>query len=507
MKFKNIFLITVILLAIFSISSISAEEIADNEMNIISEDINSDIISIDDVSGDNLIQKETSEGSEGDGNGTSSIQSTDLVKYYKNDTQYEATFFDGEGNPLIAQKIPINIHGENYTRTTNENGTISFSINLGVGNYTISVTNPATNETASNKVTVLSTLKANDLVKTYRNATQFEILVLNGQGNPLANTVVTFNINGVFYNRTSKENGIASLNINLEPKTYVITAVSGYNGETTANTITVLSSINAKDIKKYYRNDTQYNANFTDSQGNPLTNTTVTFNINGVFYNRTTNENGTAKLNINLEPGNYILTAFNPVTQEYKGNNIQVLNLIVVKNTQSGGNISMEFNSGAAYTVEAHERNGSLAKNKALTFNINGVLYKRTTNENGTTSLNINLEPGNYIITTEFEGCRASNLIKVRVTPNIKLVSSTIKYGQPFQFILTQKNTGYPITGNHYGIIIYNDTPYGALPDANGLVQIGQQFPVGFSDFFLFGMTDDGYYSSMWNGNTIKIVE
>ena len=167
----------------------------------------------------------------------------------------------------------------------------------------------------------------------------------------------------------------------------------------------------------------------------------------------------------------------------------------------------MEFNSGAAYTVEAHERNGSLAKNKALTFNINGVLYKRTTNENGTTSLNINLEPGNYIITTEFEGCRASNLIKVRVTPDIKLVSSTIKYGQPFQFILTQKNTGYPITGNHYGIIIYNDTPYGALPDANGLVQIGQQFPVGFSDFFLFGMTDDGYYSSMWNGNTIKIVE
>ena len=507
MKFKNIFLITVILLAIFSISSISAEEIADNEMNIISEDINSDIISIDDVSGDSLIQNESSEGSEGDGNGTSSIQSSDLVKYYKNDTQYEATFFDGEGNPLISQKIPISINGGNYTRTTNGNGTISFSINLGVGNYTIGVTNPATNETASNKVTVLSTLKANDIVKTYRNDTQYEILVLNGQGNPLANTVVTFNINGVFYNRTSKENGIAKLNINLEPKTYVITAVSTYNGETIANNITVISSINAKDIKKYYRNDTQYYANFTDSQGNPLTNATVTFNINGVFYNRTTNENGTAKLNINLEAGNYILTAFNPVTKEYKSNNIQVLNLIVVKNSQSGGNISMEFNSGAKYTVEVHEKDGSLAKNKALTFNINGVLYKRTSNENGTASLTINLEPGNYIITTEFEGSRASNLIKVRVTPSIKLVSSTIKYGQPFQFILTQKNTGNPITGNHYGIIIYNDTPYGAYPDANGLVQIGQQFPVGFSDFFLFGMTDDGYYSSMWNGNTIKIVE
>ena len=504
MKFKNIFLITIILLAIFSISSISAEEIADNGTNIISEDLDSNVISIDEGSADTLIQNSTPEGDE---NGTSSIQSSDLVKYYKNDTQYKATFFDDEGNPLIAQKIPISINGGDYSRTTNQNGTITFPINLNAGNYTISVTNPSTNETASNKVTVLSTLKSDDLVKTYRNDTQYEILVMDGQGNPLANTVVTFNINGVFYNRTSKENGIAKLNINLEPKTYVITAVSGYNGETTANNITVLSSINAKDVKKYYRNDTQYYANFTDSQGNPLANTEVTFNINGVFYNRKTNENGTAKLNINLEPGTYILTAINPVTKENKANTVQVLNKIVVKNSQSGGNISMEFNSGAKYTVEVHENDGSLAKNKPLTFNINGVIYQRTSNENGTASLTINLEPGNYIITTEFEGCRASNLIKVRVTPSVKLVSSTIKYGQPFQFILTQKRTGAPITGEHYGIIVYNDTPYGAYPDANGLVQIGQQFPVGFSDFFLFGMIDDGYYSSIWNGNTIKIVE
>ena len=507
MKFKNIFLITIILLAIFSISAISAEEIADDGTNIISADLNSDIISIDDVSDDSLIQDGTSEGSEGDGNGTSSIQSSDLVKYYKNDTQYKATFFDAEGNLLTDQVIPIIINGVNYTRTTNGNGTITFPINLNAGNYTIGVTNPVTNETASNKITVLSTLKANDLVKTYRNATQFEILVLDGQGNPLQNNVVTFNINGVFYERTSNEKGIAQLNINLEPKTYVITAFSGYNGETTANNITVLSSISAKDLKKYYRNNTQYSANFTDSRGNPLANTNVIFNINGVFYERTTNEKGIAQLNINLEPGNYILTAFNTVTQEYKANNVQVLNKIVVKNSQSGGNVSMEYNTGAQYTVEVHEGDGSLAKNKDLTFNINGVLYKRTSNENGTASLTINLEPGNYIITTEFEGCRASNLIKVRITPSVKLVSSTVKYGQPFQFYLTQKNTGKPITGEHYGIIVYNDTPYGAYPDANGLVQIGQQFPVGFSDFFLFGMADDGYYSSIWNGNTIKIVE
>lgn len=508
MNFKNIFLITVILLAIFSISAISAEEIADNEINIISADLDSDVVSVDNADGDALIQDDASPSTESDENGTeSSIQSSDVVKYYKNDTQYTATFFEANGNPLVDQKIPIFINNGNYSRTTNSNGTINFLINLAAGNYTITVANPVTRETASNNVTVLPTLKANDVVKTYRNDTQYEALVLDGQGKALANTVVTFNINGVFYNRTSKANGIAKLNINLEPKSYVITAVRTDNGETISNNITVLSSINGKDIKKYYRNGTQYYANFTNSKGLPLVNSTVTFNINGVLYDRKTNVNGTAKLNINLEPGKYVLTATNPVTKEKKSNTIEVLNKIETKNSQSGGNVSIEYNTGAKYTVALHEDDGSLAKNKQVTFNINGVLYKRTSNENGTASLTINLRPGDYVITSEFQGSKLSNLIKVRVTPSVKIVSTTLKYGEPFKFYLSEKNSGNPITGNHYGVIIYNDTPYGQYPDANGLVQIGQNFPVGFSDLFLFGMMDDGYYASIWSGNTIKIVE
>ena len=508
MNFKNIFLITVILLAIFSISAISAEEIADNEINIISADLDSDVVSVDNADGDALIQDDASPSTESDENGTeSSIQSSDVVKYYKNDTQYTATFFDANGNPLVDQKIPIFINNGNYSRTTNSNGTINFLINLAAGNYTITVANPVTRETASNNVTVLPTLKANDVVKTYRNDTQYEALVLDGQGKALANTNVTFNINGVLYNRTSKANGIAKLNINLEPKSYVITAVRTDNGETISNNITVLSSINGKDIKKYYRNGTQYYANFTNSKGLPLINSTVTFNINGVLYDRKTNVNGTAKLNINLEPGKYVLTATNPVTKEKKSNTIEVLNKIETKNSQSGGNVSIEYNTGAKYTVALHEDDGSLAKNKQVTFNINGVLYKRTSNENGTASLTINLRPGDYVITSEFQGSKLSNLIKVRVTPSVKIVSTTLKYGEPFKFYLSEKNSGNPITGNHYGVIIYNDTPYGQYPDANGLVQIGQNFPVGFSDLFLFGMMDDGYYASIWSGNTIKIVE
>lgn len=508
MNFKNIFFITLILLAICSISAISAEEIADDTgVDIISSDLDSaDIVSTD-ISNEMSLIQENGTDADGDGNSTeSSIVSSDLVKYYKNDSQYEATFFDASGNPLANKSIPIEINGMKYTRDTDLNGLMIMSINLNPGSYVIKVTNPETNEFALNNITVLPTLFGNDVRKSFRNDTQYYVNVLNGQGSPLADTTITFNINGVFYNRTTNKNGIATMNINLNPGNYIITAYNILKGEVTSNNITVLSTIYGKDIKKHYKNATQYHANFTDSQGNPLANTNVTFNINGVFYNRTTNENGTATMNINLNPGKYIITATNPVTTQQIGNTIEVLSKIVVKNSQSGGNISMEYNTKAKYTVVLYNDDGTLAKNKNVSFNINGVFYTRTSDENGTASLTINLLPGDYGITSNFEGSLAYNLIKVRITPSISVVSTKIKYGQPIQFYLKEKNSGNPITGNHYGIIIFNDTYFGALPDSKGLVSIGQNLPVGFRDLFYFAVMDDKYYSSMMVGNTIEIV-
>ena len=521
MNFKRIYLITIILLAIFSISAIGAEEISNNDtgVDIISSDVNAadEIISIDE---DNVIQANSTDVGGSDSNATdanstsgnvtdenatkSSIVSNDLTKYYKNDSQYEATFYDNDGNPLVGQKIPVKVNGVTYTRTTKENGSILFAINLPSGDYVIEVANPVTNETATNNIKVLSTLESKDLVKYYRNDTQYLVNVLNGQGGPLANTVVTLNINGVFYNRTSNANGTAKLNINLSPGKYVITAVNTANGDVISNNITVLSTIEGKDVTKYYKNDTQYYANFTDAKGNPLVNASVTFNINGVFNTRTTNANGTAKLNINLAPGTYIITATNPVSKEQKSNTVRVLSTIVVKNSNTGGNISMEYNSSAKYTVELHNKNGTIATNKSVRFNINGIFYYRTSDEKGLASLPINLRPGDYIITTDFEGCAISNLIKVRISPTVKLVSSTIKLNAPIQFYLHEKNSGNPITGQHYGILYYNGTTYGAYPDANGLVTFNQQLPAG-SYLFFFGTIDDGYYSSILMGNTIKI--
>jgi hypothetical protein len=65
-----------------------------------------------------------------------------------------------------------------------------------------------------------------------------------------------------------------------------------------------------------YRDGTQFVATLVDSLGNPYFNQKVDFNINGVMYYRHTDSSGQAKLNINLQPGQYIITS------SYNGANI-----------------------------------------------------------------------------------------------------------------------------------------------------------------------------------------
>jgi C1A family cysteine protease len=78
------------------------------------------------------------------------------------------------------------------------------------------------------------------------------------------------------------------------------------NNTVTLKVYTKELSIYTQDMVKIYKNPAPFEANVSAA------NETVTFEINGKSYNRTTNENGTARIAVNLGPGNYtIKTTFN----------------------------------------------------------------------------------------------------------------------------------------------------------------------------------------------------
>lgn len=164
-------------------------------------------------------------------------------------------------------------------------------------------------EQQANIINVLPSIVENhDLIKYYKNTSQFTFRLLDNQGNPVgAGVSATITINSVFYTRTTDANGYITLNINLNPRTYIATIV--YNGLSLANTIKVLPILEAKDLRMKYRDGTKFEVKLLDGQGKPYTGQTITLNINGVFYDRITDNAGIARLNINLMLGEYIITS------------------------------------------------------------------------------------------------------------------------------------------------------------------------------------------------------
>ena len=236
-----------------------------------------------------------------------------LVKYFNGPQKLMAKLVDGFGNPIANATVYFTINGKVYARITDENGTASIAIRLLPSEYKVSALFNGTDDydmaAVNASVLVKNTILGNDTTLYFRNGTQYVAKFLDSNGKALANTDVKFNINGVFYTRVTDENGMARLNIRLDPASYIITAYNPVTGEQKANNITVLPRIIAKDLSMKYLDGSTFNAALVDGQGKAISGVNITFNINGVFYHRTTNADGVTKLNIRLMPGEYIITS------------------------------------------------------------------------------------------------------------------------------------------------------------------------------------------------------
>ena len=335
----------------------------------------------------------------------------DVVKYYKGSERLVVYLMDNYGDKIFNKTVVISINGNEYQRTTNVDGTASIALNLNSGKYIATASASEYSLESSGNVTIMPTVNGTDLVKVYKNATQYYATFRDSEGNYLADgSVVRFNINGVMYERkVSGGKGLAKLNINLAQGEYIITATNPITGENAANNITVISKlVENKDVTKYYRNATQYTVKVLGDDGKAVgAGVEVTFNINGVFYTRTTNASGIAKLTINLAPGEYIITA------EYGG--CRVSNSIKVLPVLSAHDLSMKYRDGSKFVATLVDGQGKPYAGQTIQFNINGVFYNRVTDNYGQAKLNINLQADRYIITSSYNGANIAN--KVTIVP------------------------------------------------------------------------------------------
>ena len=302
--------------------SVSAVGAASDVGNVVSfdDDVETSDLDVDPPSGIDDINNVTYSKSEDTREPV--IYGEDLSMYYKNGSRYEVSIYQ-DGKIINSQnndsKVIFNVNGVNYTKEL-VNGKASIGINLNPGNYTITTFYHYTDglATKTNNIEVLSTILANDVVKFFRNGTQYCAKFLDGCGSPLVNASVIFNINGVFYKKQTDDNGMARLNINLFPGEYILTAIH-LNGEEKANIIKVLTTISAEDISLIENKSGVFVLKTHDGARN------VSITINGVEYIVQTDDGAVATLNVSLSKGNHAVLSKNLNSGEEIFNTIYVM--------------------------------------------------------------------------------------------------------------------------------------------------------------------------------------
>lgn len=174
----------------------------------------------------------------------------DLSKTSGESNPLEIGLYSGD-TPLTDKKLIIRINNVNYIRNTDNEGIARLNINLPVGEYDTHITfdDPDYHYTKSFcEVTVNPIIECNDLNMVEKDGSKYTVTVKNGNGTLLGGVKVLFTVNGRNYERTTDNNGVASLNINLPCGDYkILTRVYGVLRE---NTIHITSP--APIINKHY---------------------------------------------------------------------------------------------------------------------------------------------------------------------------------------------------------------------------------------------------------------
>ena len=153
------------------------------------------------------------------------IIADDFTKTYGAPEPLEIGVYESDGTPITGKPVNIEINSRDYVRNTDENGVARLNINLGFGEYDTHIVfdDPDYQYTRSFlKVCVQPKLETSDLSMTEKDGSKFTAMVTDVYGNPVENIPLVFSINGRNYERTTNDDGVAGLTINLMHGDYKI---------------------------------------------------------------------------------------------------------------------------------------------------------------------------------------------------------------------------------------------------------------------------------------------
>lgn len=317
------------------------------------------------------------------------IKSSDLTKTYSNTKQFSATFLKTDGTPLKNTNVKFILNGKTYTRKTNSNGVASLDINLKVGNYTIYAVHP-NGYKKSNKITIKSSIAANDVTKHYLSSRSFSATFYGKNGKVLANKYVKFQAHGQTFNVKTNSKGVATLSIVSKPTTFTIYSINPQTGEKVSNKVKILYTMSASKMKVFSDRTSTFKVKLYKNE-KLVKNANVYVYIKGVKKTAKTDSNGVASINFKLSGGTYSFRSYDPYT------GISIYTTVTVLNpTIKASDMIDAANKTSTFTATLLNSDGTVAKNKEMLITLNNVTKTVKTNAYGAASINFNLDVGSY---------------------------------------------------------------------------------------------------------------
>ena len=426
---------------------------ADND----EDDDNEDSADSDDITSNTEVSKEKTVISVSN---TSILRGTTLYIYLK----------DSNGNPISNKTLSLDIGGNKYTKTTDNNGAVSLTFNSFLGKYTLKVNfNEDSDYLSCNDSFALNIYQSGTTItvssQSVARGKYLYAYLKDSSGKAISGQTIKIKFNGKTYTRVTNSNGRVSLKISSVASKY--TTKISYAGNTSYKSSSKSFTLNVYKTKtnitvaskSVIRGKYLY-AYLKDSKGNPLASKSVKIKFyyskyRYKYFYKTTNSNGRVSLKINNKPGYYTTKIiysgsgyYKPYTKSFQ------LKSYVASTKFTVANSSVV--RGKYFYAYLKDSSNKAIANQKVVITFNGDKYSKTTDSNGRVSLKINSPVKSYSVKLNYAGSisykSSSKSLTLKVLNNVT-AKLNIKTSGPGEFTvrLTDLN-GNPIANQNVSI-------------------------------------------------------
>ena len=272
-----------------------------------------------------------------------------------------------------------------------------------------------------------------DLVIDYLDGSKFIVKLINGQ-DPISNASVEIGIGNRTYNVVTDDDGIIELPIDLPAGTYDV--LVSYKGspsylpvnKTTRLTVNKVDSLlTAANITATYNINKDFVISLKDSQGNPISDSPVFVDLNGLRIYRT-DSNGQIKIGTkSLQAGTYIANIVFIGNRNYESSSATAKVTVKKDSTKiTAKSVSTTYNVKKNLVITLKDSQGKAIKGAKLTVKIGSSTKKYTTDKNGQVKVAVGkLVPKTYTARISYAG--SNNYIKSSVSTKVVVKKAKTK--------------------------------------------------------------------------------